>query len=52
MPLPKPKPDEDKDKFIARCMGVLKTEFPGRKQRLAVCYSQLKKAGKSDAGAD
>jgi hypothetical protein len=39
MPLPTPK-GENQQEFMARCMGELKSEFPDREQRLAVCYTQ------------
>jgi len=41
MPLVKPKKYERKQKFISRCIDSdkMKKEFPGRKQRIAVCYS-------------
>ena len=44
MPLPNPKPGEGKN-FIGRCMksDVMKKEFPNVKQRVAVCFSQLKR---------
>lgn len=42
MPLPKRTPIETKDEFISRCMEDLSSEFPDRKQRAAVCYTQLK----------
>ena len=45
MPLPKPRANEDKDDFVSRCMSnsVMNEDFPGKKQRLAVCFSQWKK---------
>ena len=39
MPLPTPK-GENQQEFMARCMEELKSEFPDREQRLAVCYTQ------------
>jgi len=49
MPLPTPKQNEEKKKFIARCSGskVMNSEYPDTKQRVAVCYSQWRKAKKS-----
>ena len=49
MPLPKPIKDESEDEFIARCMSddVMVKEYPDEKQRIAVCYSQLKNRKKS-----
>lgn len=45
MPLPKPRSEESRDDFISRCMGgdAIK-EFKDQKQRVAVCFSQWKKA--------
>lgn len=42
MPLPNPTPLEKENDFISRCMGELDKEFPDRKQRAAVCYTQWK----------
>ena len=39
MPLPTPK-GESQQEFMARCMEELKSEFPDREQRVAVCYTQ------------
>jgi len=50
MPLPVPRKKEKSKDFISRCMDseTMKKEFPESKQRVAVCYSQLRKArGKS-----
>ena len=49
MPLPTPSGDEDEDTFVSRAMSdeAMKSEFPDRKQRLAVAYSQYKKQGKT-----
>lgn len=46
MPLPSPRGKEEKQSFIKRCMGdeTMKEEFPENKQRVAVCYSQWRKA--------
>lgn len=45
MPIPKPSKDETKEKFISRCMGddVMNKEFPDRKRRAGVCFSQWKR---------
>lgn len=40
MPLPKPRKGEKQNDFISRCMSAVKDEFPGQKQRTAVCFSQ------------
>jgi len=46
MPLPTPRKLQDSKAFIASCMSskVMKREFPNYKQRLAVCFSRLRKA--------
>ena len=46
MPLPTPNDGETDNEFISRCMGtqVMKDDYPDNQQRLAVCYSQLKKS--------
>ena len=48
MPLPSPKGKEKQSDFIGRCMGsaVMKKEYEDKDQRLAVCYSQWRKAKK------
>ncbi|MAF24560.1 hypothetical protein CL634_03155 [bacterium] len=50
MPLPDPKGRQGKGDFISSCMSndKMKGEFPNEKQRLAVCYSQYKRAKRSD----
>lgn len=42
MPIPNPKQDEKQSEFINRCMSdnTMKSEFPDKDQRLAVCYNQ------------
>lgn len=44
MPLPKPTPNEQKEEFIRRCMedSVMKSEYPNKAQRLAICAVQWK----------
>jgi hypothetical protein len=42
MPIPTPKAKETQQEFISRCMSDLKSEFPDKEQRLAVCYTQWK----------
>lgn len=46
MPIPTPNKGEEKKKFIARCCGnsVMNKEYTDVKQRVAICYSQWKKA--------
>ena len=46
MPLPNPKKNEKQGDFISRCAGneTMNKDFPETKQRVAVCYSQWKKA--------
>jgi hypothetical protein len=54
MPLPKSKKGEKESEFISRCAGdsTMVKEFPNQKQRLAVCYSQLKKKAKASEPID
>ena len=51
MPLPKQKPGEDKAAFVGRCMSDPKmvAEFPGRRQRLAVCFNSSSAEPKAGA---
>lgn len=46
MPLPTPKKNEKQGDFISRCAGneTMNKDFKDTKQRVAVCYSQWKKA--------
>jgi len=46
MPLPTPNNNESESDFIGRCMAddVVKNDFADEKQRLAVCYRQLRGA--------
>ena len=46
MPLPTPKKSEKQGDFISRCAGneTMNKDFKDTKQRVAVCYSQWKKA--------
>ena len=48
MPLLTRNKGESQDDFIARCMDseTMKREFPKNKQRLAVCYSIIRKGKK------
>jgi len=52
MPLPLPKKSEKQGDFISRCAGneTMNKDFKDTKQRVAVCYSQWKKA-KASASA-
>lgn len=55
MPLPTPNDKEKRSDFIARCMSseVVKKDFKTQDQRVAVCFSQFKKAkSKSKATAE
>lgn len=49
MPIPTPKSGESEQNFISRCMGnsVMSKEFPDKKQRAGVCYSQWRKKGEA-----
>lgn len=44
MPLPRPRKTEEKEEFVSRCIATMtreeSDEFPDRKQRAAICYSQ------------
>ena len=42
MPIPKPKPKEKRKDYVERCMSdeAMKTEYPNKQQRLAVCAVQ------------
>jgi len=48
MPIPTPRTGEPSKMFISRCVSsdVMQKEYPDRKQRLAVCYSSLRKKRK------
>ena len=48
MPLPTPKSGESSKAFIGRCASTesMKREYPKQSQRLAVCFSQLRRARK------
>ena len=45
MPIPKPAKGEKQAKFISRCMSseTMNKEFPDKKERAGVCYTQWKK---------
>lgn len=45
MPIPKPTKGEKQAKFISRCMGneTMNKEYPDKKERAGICYSQWKK---------
>ena len=45
MPLPVKKPSETTDEFIVRCMNdnAIIREFPTKRQRAAVCYTQARR---------
>lgn len=46
MPLPQKIKGERKAKFLGRCMksAIMKREFPKIKQRIAICFSQYRRA--------
>ena len=54
MPLPTPNKGEKKSDFISRCVTskVMQTEYPDKKQRLAVCYSQWNRKNKKEQDYD
>jgi len=45
MPIPSPAKNEGSQDFIGRCMGDknMLSEYSDKKQRAAVCYSQVRK---------
>ena len=49
MPLPSPKGRQNEQDFVSSCMSDqgMKKEYPGQKQRAAVCYSQYRRAKKA-----
>jgi hypothetical protein len=51
MPIPQPNKNENEKDFIARCMSddVMKKDYKDNKQRLAICYSQIKKRKLSES---
>ena len=51
MPLPTPKKNQTEDEFVSSCMGnaVMMKDYTDQKQRLAVCYSQYRRAKKQKA---
>jgi hypothetical protein len=46
MPLPSRRKGEGEQKFVSRAMGseTMKSEFPKQKQRVAVAFSQARRA--------
>ena len=54
MPMPNRKPGESEDTFVSRFMAseVMKREYPDQKQRLAIAYSQAKKAAKKSVSEE
>ena len=54
MPMPKAKSNENKEDFLSRCMGdvVMVSEYPGQKQRYAVCMAQWEKKHMDFKGFD
>lgn len=53
MPLPTPHSDQSEKDFISACMSsdVIQNDFKTQKQRLAVCYSQWRRAKKKKSNA-
>lgn len=54
MPIPKPTKGEKQSDFIGRCMGddVMRSEYPEREQRAAVCYSSFRRSKKQKNQAE
>ena len=54
MPIPSPKPNEKQSEFIGRCVrfvideGTAPNTPKGRKQAVAICYSQWRRSKKSE----
>ncbi len=44
MPIPSPSGKESRDEFVSKCMNSLKDENKPQDQKLAICFSQWKKA--------
>ena len=44
MPIPKPRKGETESGFMERCMGIdtMRSEYPQRDQRVAVCLSSFR----------
>ena len=49
MPIPNPKPKEKQNEFISRCMEALKEDDIPNKQKVAICYTQYRRAKKIKA---
>jgi hypothetical protein len=46
MPIPVPSPKQSRDEYISKCMHALKDEKRPQDQKIAICFSQWKKAKK------
>jgi hypothetical protein len=44
MPLPNPGKDQSKDEYISKCMHSMKNEKKPQDQKIAICFSQWKRA--------
>ena len=44
MPIPSRSRDESRDEYISKCMHALKDENKPQDQKVAICFSQWKKA--------
>lgn len=52
MPIPPPLEHQSRDEYIGKCMHALKDEKRPQNQKLAICFSQWKKAkNKKSKGA-
>jgi hypothetical protein len=49
MPIPNPKPNEKQNDFVSRCMESLREDEIPNKQKVAICYTQFKRAKKTKA---
>ena len=54
MPLPAPKKGQTEDEFVSQCLAnpIVQRDFKTQQQRLAVCFSQYKKAKQKAKGAE
>jgi len=54
MPLPKPSKNQKQSEFISKCAGdeAMNKEFPDKKQRVAICYSQFKRKANASESLD
>lgn len=49
MPIPRPNSGESEDAYIGRCMSAMSDDDKPQDQKLAICFSELRKAAKDEA---